>query len=128
MSKFYEIVIFTAGTKDYADPIIDDLDPNGVISHRLYRHHTYGEDEEEYIKDLELIGRPLGSTLIVDNVWDNFKHQKNNGIHIRDWIDDYSDTRLKKLTVLLIQIAKMQPKDITKELKLYKDYIKKHIE
>ena len=128
VSKYYELVIFTAGTKDYADPIIDDLDPDNLISHRLYRHHTYGEEEEEYIKDLEIIGRSLDSTLIVDNVCDNFKHQKDNGIHIRDWFNDYSDTRLKKLAILLIQMAKMQPKNIAKELKLYREYIKKHIE
>jgi TFIIF-interacting CTD phosphatase-like protein len=37
----YEIVIFTAGTKEYADEILNCLDPEGkLIMHRLYRHHT----------------------------------------------------------------------------------------
>nr|GEY11118.1 Dullard phosphatase domain, eukaryotic [Tanacetum cinerariifolium] len=33
----FEIVIFTAGTKEYASPVSDRLDPYGFISHRLYR-------------------------------------------------------------------------------------------
>ena len=37
MKTFFEIVIFTAAKKDYADRIINKLDNNGLISHRLYR-------------------------------------------------------------------------------------------
>jgi len=44
MSKYYEIVIFTAATQDYADWVIDKIDPNHYISHRLYRQHTYSKN------------------------------------------------------------------------------------
>ncbi len=38
MSKYYEIVIFTAALQDYADYILDRIDPdNQLIKHRLYR-------------------------------------------------------------------------------------------
>lgn len=40
MSQFYEIVIFTAAMQDYADWVIDQIDPEGYIKHRLYRHHA----------------------------------------------------------------------------------------
>ena len=40
MSQFYEIVIFTAADQQYADEILDKLDVNRRISHRLYRQHT----------------------------------------------------------------------------------------
>ena len=40
MAEMYEIVIFTAAVQEYADWILDQIDPNGVISHRLYRQHT----------------------------------------------------------------------------------------
>lgn len=41
MSKYYEVVIFTASVKDYADTILDQLDPeHKFISFRLYREHT----------------------------------------------------------------------------------------
>ncbi len=38
ISQLYEIVAFTAGVKDYADPILDRLDPdNKIFKRRLYR-------------------------------------------------------------------------------------------
>lgn len=40
MSKFYEIVIFTAALPDYANFILDKIDLNKVISYKLYREHT----------------------------------------------------------------------------------------
>ena len=37
MSKLFEIIIFTASKKIYADPILNYLDPNNdYISYRLY--------------------------------------------------------------------------------------------
>ena len=127
VSEFYEVVIFTAAIQLYADPIIDDIDPCSKISHRLYRNHTK-TDLNSYIKDLALIGRSLESTIIVDNIAENFRKQKENGIHIRDFYGDSADRRLKKLSVMLIQIAKMKPTDIRNELVLYKRYIEKHIQ
>ena len=40
MHSFFELVIFTAAVKDYADWILDRLDPENLISHRLYRCST----------------------------------------------------------------------------------------
>ena len=47
MGKIFEIVVFTASRQDYADAVIDKLDPdNSLIDHRLYRQHclsVYGK-------------------------------------------------------------------------------------
>ena len=43
MAHFYEVVIFTAGTKDYADWALERLANNAArkyIDYRLYRDHT----------------------------------------------------------------------------------------
>jgi CTD small phosphatase-like protein 2 len=37
ISQFYEVVIFTAALSDYADWILEKIDPKGLIKHRLYR-------------------------------------------------------------------------------------------
>ena len=37
ISLYFEIFIFTAAQQDYADWILDRIDPKGLISHRLYR-------------------------------------------------------------------------------------------
>lgn len=39
MSKYYEIVIFTASLSIYANQVIDYLDEDKIVSHRLYREH-----------------------------------------------------------------------------------------
>ena len=37
VSRWYEVVIFTAGRKNYANPVIDALDTAGVVSRRYFR-------------------------------------------------------------------------------------------
>lgn len=37
MSKYYELVIFTAALQDYADFILDIIDSKKLIASRLYR-------------------------------------------------------------------------------------------
>jgi len=40
MAQVFEVVIYTASLPQYADPIINALDPTRtLIQHRLYRHH-----------------------------------------------------------------------------------------
>ena len=41
LSSFAEIVVFTAGTQGYAEPLLKKVDPEGFISHILTRRHTH---------------------------------------------------------------------------------------
>ena len=54
-----------------------------------------------FVKDLSRIGRPLHKTIIVDNVAENFSLQPDNGIFIKSWFEDPSDTALHELAPLL---------------------------
>lgn len=101
MSKYYEIIVFTAAMQDYADYILDRMDTTNSISYRLYRRHTNLQNNV-YHKDLSRIGRSLSRTLIVDNNAENFQLQPDNGIYIKSWYDDPKDTALKRLCPLLI--------------------------
>ena len=121
MSKIFEIVIFTAALKDYADSILDVLDPNKkLINYRLYRQHT-SVVGITYCKDLSKIGRDLGKTIIVDNLADNFKLQPNNGIHILTWLDDMKDTQLYDLGKILKDLVSRQPADVRPIIKKFKE-------
>ena len=63
MSKYYEVVIFTASVKDYADTILDQLDPeHKFISFRLYREHTTVL-KRTYLKDISKLGRDLSKVI-----------------------------------------------------------------
>ena len=39
MCQLYEVIIYTASLRKYADPVIDFLDPKGLCAHRLFREH-----------------------------------------------------------------------------------------
>ncbi len=84
MSKLFEIVIFTAGTKAYADAIIDSIDTSHSISFRLYRNHITLH-EGASLKDISKLGRDLSKTIIVDNLSSNFRLQPDNGVLINSW-------------------------------------------
>ena len=93
MSTHYEIIVFTAALKEYADWIIDWLDTEGHIKHRLYRCHTICYNGF-YVKDLSKIGRDLSKTLIIDNNSENFQLQPDNGIYIKSWYNEPNDNAL----------------------------------
>jgi len=71
MFQLYELVIFTAGTEEYADWALMFLDNVSLIKHRLYRQHALPFNGY-YVKDLSRLGRDLSKTLIVDNIAENF--------------------------------------------------------
>ena len=78
MSQIFEIILFTAGTQDYADPILDIIEKKKkFFDKRLYRQHTILIDNI-LIKDLSKLGRDLSKVIIVDNMPQNFKLQKEN--------------------------------------------------
>ena len=105
MAKFYEIIIFTAALQDYADWVLDQLDPNHTnIKYRLYREHTQARGVL-FLKDLTKLGRDLKKLIIIDNVSENFALQPENGIFIKTWIDDIEDDWLFKLIPLLKAIV-----------------------
>lgn len=99
----YELVIFTAATQDYADWVIDQIDPERLIAHRLYRQHALPWGPL-FVKDLTRLGRNLDRTLIIDNVLENFMLQPHNGIFILTWYDDPNDTALFQLAPLLDEL------------------------
>ena len=124
VKKYYELVIFTAATQEYADPIINALENNNkkYFDYRLYRVHTIIIDND-FVKDLSKLGRDLSKTLIVDNMEQNYKLQKNNGITIRPfWGKDNEDTALVDLLDILIKIAEKNL-DVRTGLKLFKEDI-----
>jgi len=127
LSEKYEIVIFTAGMKDYADNILDLIDPNSMlIKHRLYRHHTslFGP---AFVKDLSNIGRDLSKTMIIDNLPDNFALQQNNGLAIITWTDDINDTQLDDLMKILKDMYDAKVSDVREVVKKINEEATKNI-
>lgn len=111
MGKLFEIVIFTAAMKDYADWILDRIDSSKSVSFRLYRQHTQPQNGI-YLKDLNRLGRDLSRVVIVDNNAENFQLQPENGIYIKTWHNDPNDTALIQLAKLLGLVAEHKGGDV----------------
>ena len=126
MSQIFEIILFTAGTQDYADPILDIIEKKKkFFDKRLYRQHTILIDNI-LIKDLSKLGRDLSKVIIVDNMPQNFKLQKENGIFIKNFDGDKNDCKLKKLIPILKLITNNYNNDVRNELsKLKKEIFSK---
>lgn len=117
----FEIVVFTAGTKDYCDKILDLLDiENNFIKYRLYRSHLTLRNMDDGVKDLTLLGRELNKVVIVDNIAENYKLQENNGLPIKPWRGEIEDMSLKYLLKILKFIGKNDINDIRKVVKKIK--------
>jgi RNA polymerase II subunit A small phosphatase-like protein len=106
VASLFEVAIFTASQRCYAEQLMDHIDPNGTIvgKNRLYREHCTNVSGAN-VKDLSRIGRPLGRVAIIDNSPVAYLFQPRNAIPIASWFDDPNDTELLKLIPLLRQLA-----------------------
>jgi Dullard-like phosphatase family protein len=96
-----EVVLFTASTQAYADAVLNVLDPMGhLVQHRLYRQHCVQAHGGSF-KDLRALGRPMNRTVLVDNSPVSLAMNPANGIPIKSWISNPSDTQLRDLLGLL---------------------------
>ena len=125
ISEFYEIIVFTSGTKDYADIILDIIENKKnkkYFSGRLYREHIIKVGNQS-TKDLTKLGRNLAKTIIVDNLSQCFKLQKENGILISSFYgENENDNALIELQKILIKIY-YEKNDVRKSIEKYKKEI-----
>lgn len=105
----FEVIAFTASSVEYADPLIDALDPKKeIFKYRLYRNDctlvNIG-NRKAYVKDLSRLQRNLSKVIIIDNSPISYLKHPENAIPITSWCDDENDTCLKDLEPLLNQIV-----------------------
>ena len=125
VGQYYEIILFTEASEAYAKLILEVFNDKKDCKYFDYvfcRQHTIilGQD---FIKDLTRIGRPLDKIIIIDNIPQNFRLQKDNGIAIKPFFgEDQSDQALINLVPILINIAKDEI-DVRNGLLKYRDEI-----
>lgn len=107
----YPVCVFLSGrltvtcfAMQYADPLLDILDPQRVIRARLFRESCvqhYGN----YVKDLSQLGREMNKVIIIDNSPYSYIFQPDNAIPCSSWFNDQDDRQLLDLIPILDTIA-----------------------
>lgn len=114
MSKHYELVIFTASKPAYANRVIDLIDPDNLVAHRLFRdscvEHTIFSEEARpssfWVKDMSRLSRYIDDVIIIDNSPSTYIYQKENGMPIQSWTGEQTDSELYQYLNVLKMIAK----------------------
>ena len=99
VNELFEVIVFTAGIKEYADAVLNYLDPeNKIFKHRFYRDSCICVNDCIHIKDLRIFSnRKLQNLVIVDNSFYSFVNQPDNGILINSFYQNDKDNELINL-------------------------------
>ncbi|KAJ3155331.1 Nuclear envelope morphology protein 1 [Geranomyces michiganensis] len=92
--EWYKVVIFTASMPEYADPVIDWLDPGRNLFAERYFRQSCMYRNGLYVKDLSIIEPDLARVCLVDNSPISYQWNEDNGIPIETWQTDTSDEAL----------------------------------
>ena len=117
LSKYYDLYVYSASSKNYLNNIMKHLDKNNIIKKCYCRDDCiiYVENSEKdfdkpnnkynYVKDLKKINKDLRNIVFVDNNIMSFKLQEKNGIPIKSFYDDVDDIELFKLIPILKNLS-----------------------
>jgi CTD small phosphatase-like protein 2 len=97
MSKIFIIYIFTASVKEYANPLLNEIDKNNIITKRLYRDSCTLTSDGKYVKNLNILNYNLKDVILVDNNPISYSYNKANGVPIKSWHNDKNDKELLKM-------------------------------
>ena len=99
VSKNFEVGIFTASVPEYANAVINYLDPdNKFIKFRLYRNNCVNVGNLLKVKNLNIFKNiPIKKIIMVDNNIYSFSSQLNNGILINSFYNDKNDNELSNV-------------------------------
>jgi len=97
-----ELVLYSSAAEGYAAEIVKRLDPTGgTFVGVLTRRHCRKLQVGSYTKDLEVLGRDLERTVLVDDSTTPFMMQPDNGLPITAFYGDPNDRDLTRVLHLL---------------------------
>lgn len=128
IKDLFEVLIWTASSQEYADPIINAIDPTNIVAHRLYRQDctiykekrrssvSYNKSPElnclkiDSIKELNRLGRDVKRCFIVDDKEISYSKNADRGIPIKAWVEDENDRELERVFQVLRGLHDPLPK------------------
>ena len=105
--KQCDMFIYTSSEKEYADMILKQIDPDDkYFKAKFYKTNCTKAENGLFLKDLEVVRRPITRTVLVDNSSFSFSHQVLNGVPILSYTGSQTDTELMSLLDYLIYLSK----------------------
>jgi CTD small phosphatase-like protein 2 len=110
LSAHFEIYVFSAGQRGYAEAAVEKLNRKAVIiKDILSREHCFETRKGRFLKDLRIIrNRGLEDLVIVDNLVESFGLQLDNGVPILEFRGSEDDRELLGLIPFLKHLS-LQP-------------------
>jgi Dullard-like phosphatase family protein len=96
----FELILFTAATRQYAQLVMDAIDPHGLIKYRFYRESCL-ESNGILTKPIQNLGRQMDRIVLVDNSEWCMLSCPDNGVLVPDFTGDPLDDDLNKLAGFL---------------------------
>jgi Dullard-like phosphatase family protein len=104
MSKYFNLILYTASQKQYADKVLNLLDPHkNLFCLRLYRDSCYRFSKNFLLKSIQIIeGIDYSQTLILDNSLICFFSELSNIIPILSFFGNIHDQELMKISKYIL--------------------------
>jgi len=120
MAQYYEIVLYSPSIDGIADPVVNELDKQGCIMHRIYRDGTHYHDGT-HVKDLSKLNRNINRIIAIDDDLLEVQFNLENVVRVKPYTDpnDRTDNTLARITPFLIEIARENHSDIPALLSQY---------
>jgi CTD small phosphatase-like protein 2 len=95
-AEHFDVYIFTASRREYADCILDHIESKKkYFKQRFYRDNCIIIKNRVFIKDLRIfLNRDLKDLILIDNSLFSFTNQLSNGILITSFYSDPNDKEL----------------------------------
>mmetsp|Transcript_1703 Transcript_1703/g.4921 ORF Transcript_1703/g.4921 Transcript_1703/m.4921 type:complete len:423 (-) Transcript_1703:397-1665(-) len=104
LKEFANVVLFTAGLKSYAAPVVRCIDPEGELFETvLYRDATVDVGPHKNVKDLRVLGTDLRRTVLLDNSPFSFLPQPANGVPVLPFSGNPVDQHLQRVLLPLLK-------------------------
>lgn len=107
LKAHYELILFTAAKKEYADVILNCFEGHQYFDHILTRKDClFISEYGVYLKDLIILqnGRSLSDMVLIDNKVESYASHIENGVPITDFLGDYQDSMLVSLQQYLLAL------------------------
>ena len=99
-SKFYELVFFTASIENYAQPLVEKLDPKKLWTQLICKDY-WTQLDGTFSKDLSKFGREFENVIFLDNSPNSNILQKENGFSISIWYNYQTNNELYEYPEIL---------------------------